>query len=406
MAPGGAVRVERRVRVPVAVHLGHQPDVDGLPGLGDVPRHPGHVAVVLAAGDLARGDDLGALARLRREREHTARVGRAPAIERARWSAARASERSPGAAPDGRRSGPRRRRIRRCRPCPRRRGRRARREAYRRRRSLAYSAPAIISASERPPPVPRAPRTVICVPLDCSNKLEATLVAIRRRVRCRVRDLCRTDISLPLFRTPAEEVVASAPRPPVSKATNTIEGFSMNQPPASAPRPPLVEVLRPHPRCAPGRLPGRRPAGDCDTQALIRRRPFGACGGIFADSHTASRIGGFDDGGSGWTLSGGAAVALRFNEISSYALGGLSARSKRMPPRSSRGQLPMLHRLRSPDDVPFFAKQSGRAALLALPAHARGRPLPARRRHPNRFRSASSLAGGKWRADVAAFRSS
>ena len=82
VAAGAAVGVVGRVGVPVAVHLGHQPDVDGLAGLGDVGRHVGHVAVVLAQGDLARGDHLDPLAGRGREAEHAAGVGLAPAVER------------------------------------------------------------------------------------------------------------------------------------------------------------------------------------------------------------------------------------------------------------------------------------------------------------------------------------
>jgi peptide/nickel transport system substrate-binding protein len=80
-APGGAVRVERAVRVPVSVHLREQPQVDHLARPGDQPVQLQDVVITEAAGDPARADQLRLAARCGRDAQDAARLSRPPPVQ-------------------------------------------------------------------------------------------------------------------------------------------------------------------------------------------------------------------------------------------------------------------------------------------------------------------------------------
>ena len=78
-----AVLVERRVGVPVTVHLRQQPDVGRPAPLGELPVHGQQVAVALALADRPRADHAAAAVAGRgREAEHAAGLGALPALDR------------------------------------------------------------------------------------------------------------------------------------------------------------------------------------------------------------------------------------------------------------------------------------------------------------------------------------
>lgn len=101
-------------------------------------------------------------------------------------------------------------------------------------------------------------------------------------------------------------------------------------------------------------------AADCDSQVLSK--PF-APWADFAD-YTPLDDGGFESGGAGWTLAGGAAVTDG-NE-SFYVNDAGDSQSLRLPPRSSAVSPPICIGVAHPT-MRFFAKQSG-GGLLSLPA--------------------------------------
>lgn len=77
-----SVGVERAVRVPGAVHLREEPDIDDLPRLGDRLGEADDVVVVAPARNPGRRHDLFLAARRCREAEHASGVGASPPVQR------------------------------------------------------------------------------------------------------------------------------------------------------------------------------------------------------------------------------------------------------------------------------------------------------------------------------------